>query len=386
MTVSAERGRRLRVMQVTHDLGIGGLPRVVVTLARTLDPERFDVSVLCMRGRGGLAEELEEAGIPVRLVPSPRQPDRLATLRVARILRKERVDVLHTHNTQPFLEGGLAALLVGVRAHIHTDHGREFPDRRRYMWAERLMSRFAHRVVGVSEQTSRQLVRWEKIDPRKVTTIENGVDGMPFRRSRDPDAVRAALGLGPDALVVGTVARFQPEKGVDVLLRALPSVVREEPRAVCLIVGYGPAEPELRELALELGLGERVRFLGARSDVPELLSTFDCYALPSRREGLPMVILEAMAAGCPIVATRVGGVPGAIEDGETGDLVPPEEPAAMAAAILAQLRDPERRRAYAGQARRRFRDRFSATAMARRYEALYLEAAGEPDDVAGAEA
>ncbi|MGH7541299.1 MAG: glycosyltransferase, partial [Gemmatimonadota bacterium] len=294
---------RIRVMQVTHDLGIGGLPRVVVTLATTLDRERFDVSVLCMRDTGALAGELEEAGIRVHRVPSPGQPDRLAALRVARILRRQHVEVLHTHNTQPFLEAGLAGVLTGVKTLVHTDHGREFPDLRRYMWAERVMSRFTYRVVGVSEQTTRALVQWEKLDPRRVVTIENGIDERPFREAADPALTRSKLHLDPDAVVIGTVARFQPEKGVDVLIDAMPAVIARVPECVCLIVGYGEQEAALQGRAEARGLGDHVRFLGARRDVPDLLCALDCYVLPSRREGLPMAILEAMAAARPIVAT-----------------------------------------------------------------------------------
>ncbi len=370
--MSLAAGGRLRVLQVTHDLGIGGLPRVVVTLARTLDRGRFDVSVLCMNETGPLADELARAGIPVLRVPSPRQPDRLAALRVARLLRREKVDVLHTHNTQPFLEAGLAGWLTRVPRHIHTDHGRAFPDRRRYMWAERFMSRFTDRIVGVSKETSEQLVRWERIDPARVVTIENGIDGTPFAEAPGRAATRASLGIADDAPLIGTVARLQPEKGVDVLIDAVPEIARERPGAVCLVIGYGDEEARLRARAEAREAAGRVRFLGARRDVPALLKALDCYALPSRREGLPMAVLEAMAAGCPIVATRVGGVPSALVDGKSATLVPPEDPRALARAVVELLADPGRARRYAEEAGRTFAERFSAAAMTRRYEALYL--------------
>ncbi len=369
-------GRRVRVLQVTHDLGVGGLPRVVVTLATSLDPSRYDVSVLCMRGRGALAEDLERAGIPIFDLAPPRQPDRLAAWRTLQHLRRLRPDILHTHNSQPFLEAGLAGLLARVPAFIHTDHGREFPDRRRYMLAERVMSRFADRVVGVSEQTARDLVHWEKMRPERVIAIENGIDGGPFAHAPDVGEARRSLGLSETVPVIGAVSRFQPEKGIDLLIEALPRVIEAVPGACCVLAGYGDEEALLRGRARELGLEDRVRFLGSRRDIPVILAAMDVFFLPSRREGLPMALLEALAAGRPIVAARVGGIPGVLEEGRTGTLVPPESPSDLADGIIALLADPARRRDYAEAGRRLFQGRFSAEAMTSRYEALYEEALG----------
>lgn len=363
---------KTHVLQVTHDLGIGGLPRVVVTLARTIDRTRFDVSVLCMNAAGALARELEEEGIPVITVPSPRQPDYLAALRVFRILRRSRIDVLHTHNTQPFLEAGLAGRLAGVKTLVHTEHGRAWPDLRRYVWGERIMARFAYRVVGVSEETSAQLIEFGGIDPEKVVTIRNGIDPRPFDRSAGRSSTRRELGIAEGVPVICTVARFQREKGVDVLIDALPAIVRSIPDLVCLIVGYGEQGDELQARARGHGVEGYARFLGARQDVADLLMASDCFVLPSRREGLPMTILEAMAAGRPVVATRVGGIPGAVTDGKTGVLVEPESPAALASALVGLLAAPERAQAYGDEARKRFDADFSARSMTREYENLYL--------------
>jgi sugar transferase (PEP-CTERM/EpsH1 system associated) len=366
-------------MQVTHDLGIGGLPRVVVTLARTIDRERFDVSVLCMNTAGELARDLEEEGVPVLTVPSPRHPDYLAALRVFRILRRSRIDVLHTHNTQPFLEAGFASLLAGVRTLVHTDHGRGWPDLRRYVWGERVMSGFAYRVVGVSKETSAQLIEFGKIDPKKVVTIRNGIDPRPFDLAADRSHLRRELGISERVPVICTVARFEREKGVDVLIGALPTIVRAMPDLICLIVGYGEQEDELKASVRSHGVQARVQFLGPRRDVADILMAADCYVLPSRREGLPMTILEAMAASRPVVATRVGGIPGAVTDGRTGLLVEPESPAALASAVLQLFAEPARLQAYGVEARKRFDADFSANAMTREYENLYLRGASARD-------
>ncbi len=366
---------KIRLMQITHDLAIGGLQKVVVNICRAIDREAFDVSVLCLRALGPFASDIERLGIMVALLPQKaRGTDYFAFLKVASVLRARRPDVIHTHNTQPFVDGTLGALLSGVRRIVHTDHGRQFPDKRRYMLAERLMSHAAYKVVGVSEDTSRQLVAWEKIDPAKVTTIPNGVDCGAPASAVDKVEKRREIGLDGPGPILGTAGRLSEEKGLAYLLRAMPKVLREQPGAVLVVVGEGPLDSELKAQAAELGIQASTRFLGPRSDMAAILSTLDVYVLPSLREGLPLVLLEAMAAGCPIVATNVGGVPSVVEKGVTGALVPPKDPDALAARILSLLADDGIRRKFAEAGPRVVRDRYSVEAMTRQYERLYREA------------
>jgi glycosyltransferase involved in cell wall biosynthesis len=369
--------QKIRLMQVTHDLAIGGLQKVVVNICRTIDREAFDVSVLCLRALGPFAADIERLGIPVVLLPQKaRGTDYLSFVKVAGALREGRPDVIHTHNTQPFVDGTLAALLSGVGRVVHTDHGRQFPDKRRYMLAERLLSRAAFKVVGVSDDTSQQLVAWEKIDPAKVMTIPNGVDCRAPLTAAGKTEKRRELGLDGTGPVLGVVGRLSEEKGVAYLFRAMPKVLRERPNAVLVVAGDGPLDLELRALATELAIEGSVRFLGPRSDVAAILGVLDLYVLPSLREGLPLILLEAMAAGCPIVATEVGGVPSAVDHDTTGLLIPPKDPDALAAAIVSLLEDAGLRRKFSEAGSRLVRDRYSVEAMTRRYERLYREAAG----------
>ena len=362
---------KIRLMQITHDLAIGGLQRVVVNICRAIDRDAFDVQVLCLRDLGPFAADVERLGIKVGLLPQTGRTDYFSFLKVARILRAERTDVIHTHNTQPFVDGTLGALLSGVRTIVHTDHAREFPDKRRYMLAERAMSLFAYRVVGVSDHTSANLEKYEKIATAKIETIPNGIDGSAFDIPVDREARRRGLGIPADAMVLGIGVRLSEQKGITYLLQALPEVVARVPRAVLVVAGEGPLEQDLKAEAERLALGSHVKFVGPRLDVPELLKVFDLYVLPSLWEGLPMVLLEAMAAGCPIVATGVGGVPSAIESGVNGLLVPPQNPAMLARAIVLLLNDEAARRRFALAGKQAFAARFSAETMTRRYERLY---------------
>lgn len=364
---------RRRLLFVSQHMGIGGLERVVATLARTVAPERFVPQVVCLRYKGEFGEALESEGIPVRVLPRDEgKPDYFAFRHLARIIRDDAIDVLHTHNTDAFITGGLGRLVSRRRiTHIHTDHARAFPDRLRYHVAEHVLGRLAHRVVGVSRHTTDNLARYEWIPRRKLVTIPNGIDPSPFEAPAPRAELRARIGVSVDAPLVGLGGRISEEKGVDILIRAMVRVLEEVPEARLAVAGDGPDLPAMRELAVSLGIDQAVRFLGTRTDFVDLMPGLDVYALPSRREGLPMVILEAMAARLAIVAADVGGVGEALNHEETGVLVPPLKPTQLAQQLIRVLRNPELRRSLGGRAREVFDAEFGADVMTRRYEALY---------------
>lgn len=366
---------RLRVLQVVPDLGVGGLSRVVESICLTIDKSQFDVSVLSFHGGGEFADILRKSGVPVFTLGDGdfrKRTSYTGFLEVARLLRREAVDVVHTHNTQPFLDAVPGGILAGVRTMVHTDHARHFPDRWRYMFAERVLSRFVYRVVGVSDDTSRNLVKYEKISPRKIVTIPNGISGHVYDVRIDREAKRRELGIAPDAKILGFASRLEPQKGVPYLLDAMPEIIRRVPQVLLLIVGQGREQSALERQVSELGIEQHVRFLGVRFDMPELLGLFDVMVLPSVWEGLPMIILEAMAAGCPVVATSVGGVPTAVRNEETGLLMKPGNPHAIVEAVSGLLNDGNRRERFGAAARRVFAQQFTADAMTRQYERLYL--------------
>jgi glycosyltransferase involved in cell wall biosynthesis len=361
-----------RLMLITHDLATGGLQQVIVNICRTLDRNYFDVSVLCLRELGRLTPEIEKLGIKVFRIPQKEDGvDYLSFLKVAKILRQQKAEVIHTHNTQPFIDGVIGGLLAGVKTIVHTDHARDFPDKKRYMFAEWLMSHFVYRVVGVSEHTSRNLIHYEKISKGKIVTIYNGIEGSKYDIAIDKATKKSELGIKNKGPIIGVGVRLSQQKGVSYLLQAMPELIRTLPDMTLVIAGEGPLEEDLKNEAASLGISNHVIFLGPRLDMPELLKLFDLYVLPSLWEGLPMVLLEAMASGCPIVATAVGGNASAVRDGFNGSLVKPRDAKALSDEIIRVLSSADILKKYSVNGIDTFREKFEARVMTKRYEQLY---------------
>lgn len=367
----------LRLMQITHDLAIGGLQQVVVSICRNIDRDRFSVSVLCLREKGELAPELEGMGIPVFLLPRKRYgTDYFSFLKVAALLRREKTEVIHTHNKQPFIDGTLGGMIARSKTIIHTDHGRTFPDKRRYLFAEWVMSHFVYRIAAVSDKTGEDLIRYEKIRRNKIITVPNGVDQRLFEGRIESEAKKGEIGISGRYPILGIGARLVEIKGIEYLLGAVSELRERYPGILLVIAGTGPCEERLKNLAGELEISDHVAFLGPRRDMHELLRVFDMYVLPSLSEGMPLALLEAMAAGCPVVATKVGGVPDIIADEYNGVLVAPRDKEALAKAIRDMMDDDEKRNRFRERGLLLYERNYSAAAMTKRYERLYLREDG----------
>ncbi len=349
---------------------------------------RIEPAILCLDAVGELGERYRDRGVPVVCLGRRPGLDLRAARRIAGEVRRRRLEVLHAHQYGPYFYAALARLAGGRRARlVLTEHGRHHPDvvpaRRR--WANRLLlGRLADAVNACSEFSARALVEREGlgsgIGKGRVEVIPNGVDLARFRPAEDVAGARRALGLAPDAALVVCVARFHPVKDHETLLRAFTGVVGERPECALVLVGDGPERPRLEALAEGLGLGERVRFLGVRGDVREILRAADLFALTSLSEAAPLTLLEAMATGLPVVATAVGGVPEIVRDGVEGRLVPRGDPPAVATAILELLRDRGRaaEMGRAGRARveARYRLEDTVAAYGELYERLATRARG----------
>ncbi|HWQ93951.1 MAG TPA: GT4 family glycosyltransferase PelF [Gammaproteobacteria bacterium] len=361
----------LNVVHLIQGLEIGGLEMMVVNLVEQLDRAHYRPAVCCYDTLGSLAERLTSQGTSVALVRRKPGVDLGYILRLARCLRQSGANILHLHNPTAFFYGTLAGKLARIPCIVYTEHGRDFSLSRKVRLANRVLSTMVDKVVAVAEFGKRYLVAEEGVSPARVVTIHNGIDGQRFGPHYDRDAVRASLGLAGGQPVVGIVARLDAIKNHAGLLRAMQCVAAELPSAVLLVVGDGPLRCDLESLAAGLGLGTVVRFLGARHDVPELLSAMDLFVLSSHSEGLSLTLVEASAAGRPIVATDVGGNAEVVEHGVTGLIVPADDPEALSRAMLAVLTDPVKARRMGEEGRIRFEQGFTLEAMVREYEELY---------------
>ena len=368
------------MLQVIHALEFGGAERVLVKLALAADPERFDMSVCCIRTKGPLAQTLVDRGIQVELAgPSGRLHNLVRPVHLRRVIARLRPHVVHTHGLPALSETGPLRML-GLAPHwVHTYHYGNYPytARRHHMPVERFFSRFADQLVAVSDKQRETVIEYHRLDPSRIVTVTNGV--QPNAIVSDP-AVRAArraeLGLPADATVVGTVAVLTEQKGVTHLLRAAQELRRVRPDVRLLVVGGGALEQDLRQQAAALGIDDVVTFTGWRNDAADLLCTFDVFVMSSLWEAMPVALLEAMSARLPVVATDVGQNRAILQHEAGGLIVPPADHGAIASAVGRLLEQPALAAAMAAHARRRVEDHYTVAHMVRRYEALYERGAG----------
>ena len=353
--------RPIRVAHIAQQLSTGGMERILNEFARHSDRAMVEPCFISIGPRGRVADDIEGCGWAVTTLNEPPGLRPGLVYRLARLFREQRIDVVHTHNTKPLLYAGPAARLAGVAYVVHTRHGRRHGATRRQNFLFRLAARCVDRVVCVS-QDSAGLCRIDGIDPGIVRTVLNGIDLAQFPCS-------GPTSNGP-AVFVG---RLTPEKDIPTLLHATRRVAVTRPNFYLVIAGSGPCEAELRHLAHELRITKFVEFAGEVRDVPNLLRRASMFVLSSITEGLPLTVLEAMASGLPVVATSVGGIPEAVEDGVTGMLVPAGNATSLADALLRVGSNTQNARAMGMAGRMRAEALFDVRRMVSEYETLYRD-------------
>jgi glycosyltransferase involved in cell wall biosynthesis len=365
-------------MVVTSALWAGGAERHLATVLPALDRDRFEPAVCCVQYEGDYFAPLARAGVRCVSLDCPdRRHAPRAFRRLVRVLRDFRPDVVLTFPLNADVVGRLAATATGVPVVAAWKHGcehtREHPLDR---WSERLLAPVTDYCLGVAAAQLPFLVDGLGVPPRKIRVVPNGIDlsGFTPRPGGARDAALAGeLGVGPEAPVVGVVARFRPEKDHATFLRAARLVADRRPDVRFLLVGDGPLRADLERLAARLGVAGQVRFAGKRSDVPRVLGLVDVSVLSSANDCFPYAVLESMAMAVPVVATAVGAVPEIVDDGVTGHVVPPGDPAALARQMLALLDDPASARAMGRAGRLRVERRFTAERSVRGLEDVLLE-------------
>jgi glycosyltransferase involved in cell wall biosynthesis len=371
--------RKIRLAYVIKSMAIGGSQTHLMQVLRLLDRERFAPMLYCLAGEGPLLETVRTLGIPVMDggVQHGFKGRRglAAVVRLARFLRQQRTDVVHNYLLRANAIGSIAARLARVPVVLCSKRGCH--ERRGLELALARMGNWLADRVTVNAEAVREFVHAnERCPKKKMIVIPSGVDTDRFRPLAG-DGFKARLGLPEDRPVVGVVTRMRVRKGVEEFIRAVGRVRQAHPEVHAVIVGEVDLDDTLQALVRNLGLQNHLSLLGRCSDMPEVYAAFEVFVLSSHDEGMSNAILEAMAMEKPVVATDVGGTGEVVRNGHSGLLVAPKDPEALAVAISEMLAQPARARQMGRLGRRIVEDRFSAHAMVRQMERMYLDLAAE---------
>jgi len=380
-TRSDSRPRRAVLHLLTSSV-FGGAEEHALSILTAMSAHGFEPCLAAPRELiAAMEPALSTADVKCLPIKFSSRVDVATGARLLRFMRRESIALLHCHLFTASLVGAGVARMAGVRAVIETCHGPEVwrmgKGLRARFWVDRQVGRLVDMYIAVSRAAARHLIVTKKVPQDKIRVIHNGRDLDRFAPvdTRRRFSTRAALGLRDEPTIL-TLARLDEQKGHRHLIDALAILAPRWPNLVTLLAGDGPLEQTLRAQCAALGLGERLRFLGYRRDVPELLEAADIVVLPSLYEGLPLVAIEALAAGRPMVATEVDGTPEVVVHEKTGLLAPPAKPVALAAAIERLLDNPALASQLAGEGRKFVRENFAVQRQIEQTAALYSELTG----------
>ncbi len=362
---------RIRILLLVDSMVVGGAEQVVADLATHLDPRRFAVTVCTTREEGPLAPALRTAGVPVMVIGRLSRWDIGGAVRLWRYLRRGRFDVLHAHKFGSNVWARLLGRSCGIAVVIAHEHSWDYRTKgmgRVRALTDRILTRFCDVVVTPSNADRRAWERVIGVAPRKLVTIHNGV-AAPRSHS---DSLRREYSLPEGAVVIGAVGRLETQKGYDLLLRAFALLGDQQPQARLVLIGDGGERARLEALARDLSIADRVILSGYRYAASGFMTQFDVFASASKWEGLPLALIEAMSVGRPVIATRVGGVPEVVVDGETGLLTPNGDVERFAERLEQVVADPALRERLGRNARARYRTLFTVERMVGDTEDLYL--------------
>ena len=369
-----ETMEKIRVLQIVPMLAPGGAERVAVHLAKGLDPDRYEAAILSLGPRVGsdLERLLDEAGIEIKCLGKTPGFDHRMYPRLLRLFGDWQPDIVHTH-IQVLRYVLPTTLVFRSTRFLHTVHNlAEYEVEPRARWIQRYSFRHGVVPIAVAEKVALSLRQLYQIQECRV--ILNGIPTGQYARPRlTREEWRRRERFADDEVLFVSVARFAPQKNHALLLNAFAGGPAQNPKAQLVLVGDGQNREQLEAQARDLGIRNQVRFLGLRTDIPEVLGAMDVFVLSSDFEGNPLCVMEAMASGLPIVSTAVGGIPDLLESRKEGLLVRPGDVGALASSMASLLREEETRREFGRAAARRAREQFDVSKMVQAYEEVYEE-------------
>ncbi len=366
-----QQKQKLKLLHVLFSIDTGGLEKMVLELCRRIDNNCIEQSVCCLTDEGDLTPEFASADIKLHYMHKKEGLSFLLSLRIAQLCRREKIDIVHTHDGTANLYGALGARLAGVKKVFNTEHGRIYYDTQRKKTFNRFLAMCNTLMVCVSQSVKSELLNMG-IPDQKLAVISNGIDIEKYKSAVDRRQKRASLDLNLNDFVVCSVGRLSEEKNPFLLLEAAKKVINQVPKIKIIIVGDGPLRLTLEKRIKEEGLQNVVFFLGTRNDIAEILSISDCFVSTSNFESFGLAILEAMMCEVPVIATNVGGVGELVQDQVTGGLIDKGNSQALAENIVRVYKDPLIFKKITIQAKEFAIKNFDITAMCTNYHNLYL--------------
>jgi len=370
---------RPTICHIIHAMGVGGAEVLVDQMVRRMSDE-FRCIVAVLDDVGEIGDRLLQDGFTVRHLHRRPGIDRGCAMRLREFADREGAQILHAHQYTPFFQAMLSRGVLGRRPIVFTEHGRHFPDlpSRKRAFINRLMLRPNDRLIGCGEAVRQALICNEGLPESRVEVICNGVDLNTTGRSSQGarEKIRREFGYGASDFMAILVARLHELKDHQTALRAIDRAKTVIPGLRLLLAGEGDQREAIEQTIRRCGLEQTVTLAGSRNDVPDLLAAADVFLMSSISEGIPLTVIEAMAARRPVVSTAVGGLPEMIEHGVTGFLAPPGDDAALASALIELYRQPDLRELMAEVAALRAAEKFSLDGMLGRYRSVYCEILG----------
>lgn len=344
-------------------------------LVRLVDKEKFLPTVGCLKGKGVIGERIEALGIKVKYFQVERFWNIIKLLKIISFFKKEKFDILHSYLFHANIIGRVFGRIAGIPIIISSIRVCE-KGRRSHLWMDRITNWMVDIEICVSKEVKNFTIEKAGIPEHKLKIVENGItdsflDAVTSCRNKKEE-IKGKLGLD-NSLIVGTIARLSRQKGIEYLIKTVKIVISKFPDITFIIAGKKLCREKLVDLSIELGISDKVKFLGFIKDIPKLLSVIDIFVLPSLWEGMPNVVLEAMAAEKPVIATDTGGSKDIIDNNINGVLVEPKNSEALAEAILKLLKNPDERERLGKAAEQRVKEKFPIDRMVSKTEQIYTQ-------------